>query len=321
MLETLLLTVLLSANAPIDVAADTNPDATTLEMLAIDLRALARITEMADSIDDHDGLMRRIVDDRIHQLRSPRPDGSYRWASLQREEASRDSSEVKVERVFTESTLNSAKLDAHDGYRVEIEVPRKKSLFSNNERIFVSRIVLSGVGVREETIPASVWIEPEDSWGVPLPEIVKSGEVIVELGVEAGGKSGVANVSIVRAKLVDDPANPYFPAVSRLLGIREELVGRTDRSRLQRSIDEALATIPGEVDKTLALERARALERQRLLESGTITGTIRPGDATTDVLSVLDRIRKDLKGTLQEQEQARQSLDELIETLSPPSPE
>ncbi|MDX1583894.1 MAG: hypothetical protein R3338_09875, partial [Thermoanaerobaculia bacterium] len=69
-----------------------------LEMLTIDLRTLERITEMARDIDEHDGLMMRIVNDRIRDLREPRPDGSYKWASLKREEASRDRVEEEIER-------------------------------------------------------------------------------------------------------------------------------------------------------------------------------------------------------------------------------
>ncbi len=262
--------------------------------------------------------MRDIVDARIHELRGPRGDDDYQWASLEREEASRKTDEVKVSKVRSEQELDSVTLDAHDGYRVEIEVPRKRSLFSANERIFVSRIVLHG-GSDEEVIPASVWIEPGNSWAAPLPEIVDKGEVTVELAVETGGKKGVANVSLIRAKLVDDPSSPYYPAVSKLLKIRQELVSQTDRSDLKRYIDEALATIPGEVEKSLEIEKARAAERRRNLQSGQIMDMVHPGDATGDVVVILDKIEKGLQGTLQQQEEARLMLQKLIEDLSLPT--
>lgn len=315
-----LVALLSTATVPVHGVIETADDSDTLELLAIDLRALSRITEMADEIEEHDGLMRKIVEARIHELRGPRGDESYRWASLQREEASRKSDEVKVSTVATETTLDAATFDAEDGYRVEIEVPRKRSLFSANERIFVSRIVLSR-GIDEVVVPASVWIEPGNSWATPLPEILESGEVTVELAVETGGKTGVADVSLIRAKLVDDPSNPYFPAVTKLLTIRDELAGDTDRTALKRHIDEAIATIPGEVEKSLEIERARAFERRRTLESGSLTGTVRPGDATSDVVAILDRMRRDLQGTLQQQESARALLEELIDSLSAPTAE
>lgn len=287
-----------------------------LEMLAIDLRALSRIVETSDDLRDHGRLMRRIIDDRIEELRQKRSDGTYRWASLEREEADRLTREKDVERVYTEDEVDVVTLEGRDGYRVEIEIPRKKSLFSGNERVFVKRIAVRADGGTEE-IPSSVWIEPGSSWAAPLPRILRSGEVVVELGVESGREDAVAEVSVLQAKLVDDPRSPYYPAVSKLLDIRGHLEGSVDRSAIERSIDEALATIPGEVDTSLRLENARALERQRMLASGQLTGTIEPGDASPDTVEALRRISRQLDGTLQEQEAARRELDRLIERLSP----
>lgn len=318
MLDALLLTAFMTSAVsapPAEAAEDTSA---TLQMLAIDLRALSRIVEMSDSIGDQTGLLRKIVDHRIHELRHPRADGTFAWASLEREEASRQTKEEKVEHVSSEEALDTVTFDGREAYRVEVEVPRKRSLFAANQRIFVRRITLSGIGVKgEQEVPASVWIEPGDSWAAPLPEILRSGDVSVELGVESGREEGVAKVSIVRAKLADDPMSPYFPAVSKLLKVRGELGRNVDRPALSRAIDEAIATIPGELDKTLQIEQARAAERVRLAASGNLTGTIRPGDATPDVVTLLTRVQTDLQGTLEEQESARKALSELIEMLHP----
>lgn len=328
MIEALLLSTLMLASGQTAAATTDQEPATEsqmvqpeeepikLERLSIDLRALDRITEMAPNIDAEDGLMMRIINDRIRDLREPRADGSYQWASLKREEASRDTKEEKIQRVYTEKESDTITFDGREGYRVEVEAPRKKSLFSANVKIFVKSIIISGESGDRE-VPVSVWVDPGTTWGGPLPEILGSQQVKVLLGVETGREDGVAKVSLLRAKLVDDARSPYYPAVTKLLLIRDRLAGPTDRAGLERAIDEALATVPGEVEKTLRLERERAEERVRMLEEGEVKGSVEPGDATPDVVLVLQEIDKRLSGNLEEQEAGRAALDDLIEKLVP----
>src|SRR6058998_3485844 len=76
----------------------------SLPRLAI-LRALSRIANLGKDLGDSRQVMLAIIDADVESLRMPREDGTYRWASLQREEGSRVKDEKDIERVSTEKEL------------------------------------------------------------------------------------------------------------------------------------------------------------------------------------------------------------------------
>jgi hypothetical protein len=201
-------------------------------------------------------------------------------------------------------------------------VPKKRSLISENNRVFVRNVIVESTGfdgkvVRTE-IPVSAWVNPGDTNSVALPDIGKSVKATAELGVESGNKAAAAEVALVQAKLVDDPNSPYFPAVKRLLQIRDFAAARTiDRGHLKNAVDEALLTLPGELEKRTAEQQAAAEERRQLAASGQMKGSIAVGDCTPDVSNELMSISAMLGGTLQEQTDARARLQALIDSLRP----
>jgi hypothetical protein len=213
-------------------------------------------------------------------------------------------------------------LTGDNGYRVEVTAPKKRGTFAANNRVYVRNVIVDSTGfdgkVTHHEIPIETWVNPGDSTGGPLPEIGKSVKATVELGVESGEKQAVAQVSLVQAKLVDDPTSPYFPAVNRLVQIRELIAARDmNRGALKNTIDEALLSLPGELEKRTAEMEESARVRRQMAESGTTTGSIAVGDATPDVTRELGDIARLMGGTLEEQAQARARLNELIESLTP----
>lgn len=71
--------------------------------------------------------MLAMIDADVEALREQREDDTYRWASLQREEASRVKDEKAIERVQTEKELREVTLSAPNAYRVEVRVPTKRT--------------------------------------------------------------------------------------------------------------------------------------------------------------------------------------------------
>ena len=129
--------------------------------------------------------------------------------------------------------------------------------------------------------------------------------------MESGDKRAVADVALLEAKLIDDPASPYFPVVQRLLKTREVLTQKDlNRGFLKTTVDEALLSLPGELEKRTA-EQAAVVERRRQA-----TGTVVPGDASPDVIASLQEIARLLGGNLQDQSDARTKLQTLIASLS-----
>lgn len=293
-----------------------------IDMLAADLHALARVTEVAKDLGDSRQVLLAITDNDIETIREPRGDGTYKWASLQREEGGRVSDEKTIEHVYTENELRYITVTGANGYRVEVTVPKKRGTFSANNRVWVRNVIADSTGFDGKTthheIPVNAWVNPGDSNGVALPEIGKSVKATAELGVESGNKAAVATVALVQAKLVDDPNSPYFPAAKRLLQIRDFEAARTiDRGHLKNAIDEATLALPGELEKRTAEQERAAEERRQMAASGTTKGSIAAGDATPDVLNELLSISTMLGGTLQEQGDARARLQTLIDALKP----
>src|SRR5690242_19889961 len=93
-----------------------------------DFHALSRIANLSDNPHDNKQVMLAIVDNDLETLREKRPDESYRWASLQREEASRVKDQKSVERVQTEKELREVTLTAANAYRVEVSIPTKQGI-------------------------------------------------------------------------------------------------------------------------------------------------------------------------------------------------
>lgn len=306
------------------VFAQEQPDP-NLEMLANDLHAVGRVAAVAENLNQSRQVLLAIVDNDIRTLRQPREDDTYRWASLQREEGGRVTDEKTIEHVHTQPELRYVTLTGANGYRVEVSAPRKRGTFAANNRVWVRNVIADITGfdgkITHHEIPVNAWVNPGDANGVPLPDIGKSVKATVELGVESGEKQAVAQVALLQAKLVDDPNSPYFPAVQRLLQIRELAAARDiNRGNLRTAVDEARLSLPGELEKRTAEQQEAARVRRQMAESGMTTGSIAIGDATPDVVNELAEISRMLSGTLQEQTDARARLANLIGTLKPASP-
>lgn len=303
--------------AALEPSADRN-----ITMLANDLHALARVADVSKDLGDSRQILLAIVDSDVETLRMPRGDGTYQWASLQREEGARIRDEKTIEHVSTEQELRYVTITGANGYRVEITVPRKRSTFAANNRVWVRNILADLTAFDGKTshheIPVNAWVSPGDATGVPLPDIAKSAKITAELGVESGSKAAVAEVSLVQAKLVDDPASPYFPAVKKLLQVRELAAARDmNRGAIKNTVDEALVSLPGELEKRTAEQEEAARVRRQMAESGTTTGSVNLGDATPDVTNELASILRLLNGTAQEQADGRAQLNALVTKLQP----
>jgi len=285
-----------------------------MDQVAADFRTLSRIATLASNLNDSRQVMLAIVDNDLENLRERRPDETYRWASLQRVEASRVKDQKSIERVQSEKELREITLTAPNAYRVEVSVPTKQSLVSRNNRVYIRNVIVDSTGFDGKTthqeIAVNEWVNPGDAHGVPLPEIGKSVKATVELGVESGDKHAVADVALLQAKLTDDPTSPYYPAVQRLLKIREVVAAKDlNRGMLKTTTDEALLSLPGEMEKRSAAMAAAAERRKQS------AGAILPGDASPDVLAALQEASRLLGGNLQDQSDARTKLQTVIDSL------
>lgn len=292
------------------------------EMLMRDLHAVGRVTALCENLERERQVLLAIVDGDIKDVRMPREDSTYQWASLQREEGGRVKDEKTIEHVYTEKELRKVTVTGTNGYRIEVNVPKKRGAFSANNRVWVGTVHAEITGfdgkVTMHDVTVNNWVNPGDSEGGPLPVIGKSVKATVELGVESGSKVAVAEVALVQAKLVDDPNSPYFPAVKRLLQIRDFVAEKEmNRGHIKNAVDEAQLAMPGELEKRLADQAEAARVRKMMAEAGTTTGTINLGDATPDVTVELTEIARLMNGTVTEQAEGRTRMEKLLGVLKP----
>ena len=309
--------IVLAAMIAVSASAQTTPRDEKVDQFASDLRAISRIAALSDNLNNSRQVMLAIVDNDIESFREKRDDGTYRWASLTREEASRVKDQKTIERVSTEKELREVALAATNAYRLEVSLPTKQGLIAKNNRVYIRNVILDSTGFDNKTvhqeIPVNAWVNPGDANGIALPEISKSVKAVVELGVESGDKRAVADVALLQAKLTDDPTSPHYPAVQRLQRIRDVVVAKDiNRGLLKSTADEALLSLPGELEKRAA-EQAAAIEKRKQP-----AGAITVGDASPDVLAALQEAARLLGGTLQDQTEARAKLQGIIDALQPP---
>src|SRR6266566_8812471 len=138
-----------------------------MDQVAADFRTLSRIAALASNLNDSRQVMLAIVDSDLENLRERRPDETYRWASLQREEASRVKDQKSIERVQTEKELREVTLTAPNAYRVEVSVPTKQGIVTRNNRVYIRNVIVDATGfegkVTHADIPVNQWVNPGDS--------------------------------------------------------------------------------------------------------------------------------------------------------------
>jgi septal ring factor EnvC (AmiA/AmiB activator) len=142
MLKNAILCALLAVSAAAQSPSPSAPRDEKIEQVASDLRALSRIASLSNNLNDSRQVMLAIVDSDLESLRERRSDETYRWASLQREEASRVKDQKSIERVQSEKELREVTLTAPNAYRVEVSVPTKQSLVSKDNRVYIRNVIV-----------------------------------------------------------------------------------------------------------------------------------------------------------------------------------
>jgi hypothetical protein len=190
--------------------AQTNPTA----RVADDAKVIDRVAEAAKK-DLPQDLLRRIVNEDIELLRGKRADGSYQYASYDKMEAGRVSNSFSVDPAKKETVLE---LRGPAVYRLVLSAPSRRMLVTRNKHVYVDRaeieyIPLNDPGKKYQTSRIGAWIEPGTSKNVEFNEIARQATVRVFTHADEGGY-GNLDLTLIEAKLFDDPTSPYADAVS-----------------------------------------------------------------------------------------------------------
>ena len=198
-------------------------------------------------------LLRRIIDEDIDLLRGKRADGSYQYASFERFDSGRISQDFSVQ--HRGDRMDVLEIKGPWVYRVQIEVPSRRLLVRKNRPVWIERVDLDYIGERgsqteRESIEIKQWLKPGEFRPVDLPQIARQATVKVVATVEKDSGYGNVELSLIKAKIVDNADSPYADAVASAKAIQRALENndvpsmRTMAQRMRNALGRSAAPAP-----------------------------------------------------------------------------
>lgn len=246
--------------------------------VADDAKAIDRVAA-ASKRDLPRDLLRRIVNDDIELLRGHRSDGTYQYAGYERMESGRVSEALSVR-------ARDEKLEIHGSfvYRLLIESPSRRLLVTKNRRVYLDRADIEyipdrGGAQKLQSVKIDAWIEPSGSRTIDFDDIAR--QATVRVYARADKDSGYGNVvlSLIQARVFDNPDSPYADAVASAKAILRALdhddvpsiraMATRMADDLQPSVGPALAGRPAEAGPHTDSELSNELQAIEDLLTGT----------------------------------------------------
>jgi hypothetical protein len=194
--------------------------------VADDARVIDRVAE-ASKRDLPRDLLRRIVDEDVDLLRGHRADGTYQYAGYERFESGRVNESFSID---PEKADKLAKLEvkADHAYRVVITSPARRMLVTKNRRVWLDSVQIEAMAqgsnvIKTQTIKLGVWIDPGATRTIDLDDIARQATARVFVHADPDSSYGNLDVTLLQARVFDDPNSPYADAVSSLKAIQKAL--------------------------------------------------------------------------------------------------
>jgi hypothetical protein len=194
--------------------------------VAEDARVLDRVAE-ASKRDLPTDLLRRIVDEDIDALRGKRTDDTYQYAGYERMEAVRTTESYSVDPERADQ-LSKLEVRGDFAYRLIVTSPSRRLVVTKNRRVWLDHAEIEYLPqgsrfTKVQTVKLGVWLDPAGSKTVEFDEIAR--HATARLYAKADKDAGYGNVdlTLVEARVFDDPSSPYADAVSSLKAIHRAL--------------------------------------------------------------------------------------------------
>ena len=200
--------------------AQVNPQRVADDALVID-----RVAEVSKR-DLPTDLLKRIVNEDIDLLRGKRADGTYEFASYERLEAGRQTQSFSVQP--RKDKMDTIEVKGAFVYRVLVDVPKRRLVVGRNRPIWIERVDVEYLGtgsaqMQTTSLEVKAWVQPGEVKPLDLPAIARqlTARVIATADPEHG--YGNLEVTLVQARIVDNPDSPYADAVGSAKAIQRAL--------------------------------------------------------------------------------------------------
>jgi len=234
------------------------------------LGMLYQIREMVLSPSDSNWEISQRIDQLVDLMREPLPDGGYRWVHMIRPDAGGpvEKDGHMVQAIHATGDLDSFESTQPAVYAVRIVVPRKKSLFRANEKVWVERVVLrirADGGESERIEKIGKWMSPDTSRTIDLGVIADRVDARAEVATAPATKGqALVELHFLEAVPRDDPDGPHYDAIMTLGRIRNDLSPENVDLEVGR-LEKRLYPASDPFAVTLLLTRLR--EYDRLMKS------------------------------------------------------
>ena len=189
-----------------------------VQRVADDAKVVDRVAEAAKR-DLPQDLLKRILNDDIEALRGKRADGSYDYATYERLEASRNDQQFSVNPKKND-VVDRFEIKGAFAYRLIIDVPSRRMLvMMKNRRVYIDHVELEYIpmtssATQRQSTKVEAWMEPGETRNVEFPEVGR--QVTARVFAKADEKAGYGNINLtlIRARVVDNADSPYADAVA-----------------------------------------------------------------------------------------------------------
>jgi hypothetical protein len=284
--------------------------------VAADAKVIDRVAEASTNDLPHD-VLKRIVNEDIDLLRGRHADGTYQYAGYDRMEAARKSDTISVDPEHKESVLELRDAFA---FRLMISVPQRRMLVAKNHHIYIDRVEIELLPQKSsekkfQTVKVDAWIEPGASKTIDLDEIGRQTVARVYAHAEKGGYANVT-LTLVEARLFDDPSSPYSDTVESAKAILKG-IDHNDKPSIRAMAQriagklQADSTIPATVIGNPPATIAATPSASQI--------DVTAGRGEADTVTELQAIEDLLTGTEAERRQGVDRLHQLLRRLRNPS--
>jgi hypothetical protein len=290
------------------IAAQPQPAA--VARVADDARVLDRVAE-ASKKDLPRNLLRRIVDEDIDVLRGKRPDDTYQYAGYERMEAGRSSESYSVDPDRADQ-LSKLEVKGTFAYRLIISSPNRRMLVTKNRRVWLDHVEIEYMPQTSRTtkfqnVKLGVWLEPNETKGVDFDEIARNATARIYARADKETGYGNVDVTLLEARVFDDPNSPYADAVSSLKAISKAL-DHDDVSSVRAMAQHLSQSLPSTASGSPARAAAVDVVASR-------TEPAPPVERASSDFSELEAIEDLLTGSDTERRQGVDRLHQLIRKL------
>ena len=196
-----------------------------IQKVADDAIVFDRLGEVAKR-DLPTDLLKRLIAEDIDLLRGRRGDGTFEFATYERLEAARQTSSHSIQP--SKEKMDTTEIRGAFVYRVIVEVPKRRLLVGRNrpvwlERIDVEYIPQGSSAMQVTTLEVKAWLQPGEVRPIDLPAVGRQVTVKVIATADPGNGYGNIEVTLVQARIVDNPDSPYADAVGAAKAIQRAL--------------------------------------------------------------------------------------------------